>query len=1303
MNFYTIAKQGNLAVLAAYLKTLLAFALILMFCANLANAQTIENPYNLNYVPPSPNAVSLGKFGEYPVSMATGVPTIAVPLFGYKGGSNQLSLNLALSYHAGGIRVEEISSNIGSGWALNAGGVISRTVRGLPDDMPIYGYMTLFPVQEPVRDIEGHYTLAEAYAKNARDGEQDMFNFNFNGRSGKFILKGNGDAVLLTKEAIKIKTLKSPGSTGLPIVGFIITDENGVNYTFKEAETTQINMSALLSMVTYTSSWYLTSISSAVSSDQITFSYVNNVNYCHNFSSETAENLGISGTSVLTFPTIYEQPAGTDYTVVTKKIKQINLPNSTRFNFVYAPLTRCDLKGDSILMEIRQQDAVTGSYSSMKLYQSYMDQYGLKHALSPAPCDLNSQVNSTGLRLRLDSVQQFSNGKSLNPHRFEYNDSQILPATDSRKQDFWGFYNGSRNTSGHLVPTYFHQSYILESADRYVDTIAVSAGMLRKITYPTKGHTEFLYEANRAGNKITTYQINNAQVNANPFNHVTPFVLNRTTNFSEIEFKFNMTAWCPDVSTSCTFNFSIKSADNSITYASHTFGYSELNTTKVYPLSIPNGSYNLTWELDPSCSCNDMFGFNLSYQVMAADTIQFFGGGARIREIKSYDGVSHANDMVKRYSYVHENGLSSGYAAEIPKFDYTYMKCVPIPGQSELQPQYYLVRTAATNYPLTYSSGGVNYGRVELRNIGPENQGKEVHYFTSYKEYPPFTSEGTGATFEFPYEPLQTYDWMLGLPVKQELFNSSDVRIKKTVNVFQQDIQYLDSLKNIKLGARGQERCTLGTPNDFPLYQWKIYNSAVGRAEKTKSIVVEYIGADSIVNISNYSYHPNYYTLSSVSTINSKTDTVITNHFYPFDYNGVGVFSAMVDSNIIASTVSNELWKYKNGTKYLIDGDATSFAKYGQAYLPQDYYRIITDVPVSVAVIGEHNPNYLLRNTGFYRHKIHFSNYDIKGNPLLINQNNKRTAMIWGYNGQSLVAQINNADSLGIAYTSFEDSENGNWSVGSVSRNTFVSHTGIKSYDLGNGNISISGLSSSKTYVVSYWSRNGIYSLTNGGTPVTGPVINGWTYYEHHITGTSGLTISGAGLIDELRLFPIGAQMQTFTHDPIKGVRDQSDAKGNTSYYEYDDFYRLTAIKDHQGYLVKTIEYNYIGQAQANWQNTLTALRCKLNGNGQNTGEQEREQRDINPNSPSYNQTRWISAGTNTGACPLPQACNPVVCNNGTNQKCVNGNCETGIKVYTDSIYNWGNGMYTCYYHYEFSDGTWSSTFTEESAEACAF
>jgi YD repeat-containing protein len=54
----------------------------------------------------------------------------------------------------------------------------------------------------------------------------------------------------------------------------------------------------------------------------------------------------------------------------------------------------------------------------------------------------------------------------------------------------------------------------------------------------------------------------------------------------------------------------------------------------------------------------------------------------------------------------------------------------------------------------------------------------------------------------------------------------------------------------------------------------------------------------------------------------------------------------------------------------------------------------------------------------------------------------------------------------------------------------------------------------------------------------------------------------------------------------------------------------------------------------------------------------------------------------------------------GVDKKCVNGACETGQKVYTSSVQDHGS-LWTCTYHYHWSDGTNSGDYTETSTSQC--
>ena len=132
-------------------------------------------------IPPSPDASALGEYGLIPVSKETGIPSISVPLTSLQG--KNLSVPISLSYHAGGHRVQEISSWAGLGWTLNAGGVITRTVKGKADETQS-GYMMHDHqfTNEVLNDIaeEGHAItnldpLALQVAKGNFDVEPDVF------------------------------------------------------------------------------------------------------------------------------------------------------------------------------------------------------------------------------------------------------------------------------------------------------------------------------------------------------------------------------------------------------------------------------------------------------------------------------------------------------------------------------------------------------------------------------------------------------------------------------------------------------------------------------------------------------------------------------------------------------------------------------------------------------------------------------------------------------------------------------------------------------------------------------------------------------------------------------------------------------------------------------------------------------------------------------------------------------------------------------------------------------------------------
>ncbi|MBC9930407.1 hypothetical protein [Chitinophaga qingshengii] len=214
-------------------------------------AQVNETQVNSYAVPPPPNAAALARYGEIPVSQYTGIPSIEIPLF--TAGSGQLKIPLSLSYHAGGIRVDEMASRTGLGWTLNAGGCVTRTVRGIPDEDGL-GYNNIQKVGKPLTNY-GATDFGDSYLRRItgglEDGEADLYYFNFNGRSGRYAHFANGYQTIPYAKLL---------ITDLPGFSKKIVDENGYSYEFRAEEVVGTSYSNSETEKSCPQAWYITSM-----------------------------------------------------------------------------------------------------------------------------------------------------------------------------------------------------------------------------------------------------------------------------------------------------------------------------------------------------------------------------------------------------------------------------------------------------------------------------------------------------------------------------------------------------------------------------------------------------------------------------------------------------------------------------------------------------------------------------------------------------------------------------------------------------------------------------------------------------------------------------------------------------------------------------------------------------------------------------------------------------------------------------------------------------------------------------------
>jgi hypothetical protein len=216
----------------------------------------------------------------------------------------------------------------------------------------------------------------------------------------------------------------------------------------------------------------------------------------------------------------------------------------------------------------------------------------------------------------------------------------------------------------------------------------------------------------------------------------------------------------------------------------------------------------------------------------------------------------------------------------------------------------------------------------------------------------------------------------------------------------------------------------------------------------------------------------------------------------------------------------------------------------------------------------------LISDATIYKIKGQFS-YDSHDNLAQFSKaSDARNTVLYNYQHSLKVAEIQNAQADQVAYTSFEADDPGGWaySGGIVSDGT--SPTGSKCYSL-SGGLTRGGLSASQAYILSYWSKSGAYLVNGSGPVLTGRTVDGWTYYEHSISGQTSVSFSGSGYIDEVRLYPKNALMTTATYNPLIGVSSQCDANNRISYFFYDPFGRLKYVKDQDKNIIRTIDYHF--------------------------------------------------------------------------------------------------------------------------------
>ncbi len=457
--------------------------IILLGLSIICYAQT-----NVSIIPPNPEAKLLDRFTFYPVSPATGIPDISIPLYEFK--TYNYSIPFQLRYHSAGIKfLDDSPYPIGYGWNLSSSFRITRSLRGgKPDEKYIISPQELQNTKNTLnasndwtpKSLEKMRYVADwgnSYLGNSIDTDYDIFTLNLPDASASFILQRESDSnqlkcVCLNNPRLKIKILNINDY----IYAFEVVNDKGIKYILgAESITGSPGDNQYLEMnAGFPLGWMLNKII-LPNNEQITFQYQKeNIDSPYGryydpirgIQQRIIHNPSGGTPAAWTYEDFCPFPIDTDnyedlifYSIQNwaQFLKQINFPNGKMvFDYQNKMLQKMEIYNNS-----KKIKNIIFSRSSEKPY-------------------LLSQ-------LQIDEQS---------PYKFKYDTSNDF--TNMNAVDFWGFYNNyyPNVINKDRIPKYAFECNISIGSADILSNEATKTNILTQVIYPTGGYSAFEYELN---------------------------------------------------------------------------------------------------------------------------------------------------------------------------------------------------------------------------------------------------------------------------------------------------------------------------------------------------------------------------------------------------------------------------------------------------------------------------------------------------------------------------------------------------------------------------------------------------------------------------------------------------------------------------------------------------------------------------------------------------------------------------------------------------------------------------------------
>lgn len=1155
----------------------------------------------------SPNATAINKYVDIPVNLHTGIPGISIPIYSFNEGP--INFSISLDYQSGGIRVEEMASWVGLGWTLNAGGVITRTVKGTPDERGVaeYGrnsnktHLTDGGYNKWIfaQDNNSNLTTNDVFFINDinegfSDGEPDLFTFNFCGYSGKFYFDDDGYPRLIDEADIKIEydyvVMES-------IRRFIITTNDGTKYYFGRTP-----IAGDVDAVEITHNYHIGD------SDHLLYTGTNNtINAWYLYKIESADkaysiNLEYQKEEYNYKSVINRNFTNQDYDLQLKvhakfyehwlngvKLSRV-ISNGIIIDFLPG-IIREDVSGTAAAGNLNDyQNITTRSLGLISISNDngVLKKFILNHSHFNSS-DLGLPQGTNGLsfidrkRLKLESViEQSSAGINLPPTVFEYF-AENLPRRLSFAKDHWGYNNG-KTTNTSLIPTIYEMNGAIEEikyngANRESSWPDIRANSLQKITYPTGGYVEFEFEPNMVWLSYPNFQKQIIDNFSMGFDGGTLPVMRTFQTSSSGSFSFQLSN-------------SVVGGTATLTLPDGTSITASPGQTVVKDINLNSGIWQLQL-LKQSPSTGQGASVTISQWASIIQEGNFIVGGMRVKKIKTHDNLNNQHAKEQNFEYNENNGRSSGHLYSRPVY-VEHIRNDFLRDAGKYQPSnpgtyhcsslgFISCNSSILSYhisgntirPMQNTQGnhiGYNFVRVRESNNGY----KELRYYGSNIWDDVYTSPAVNrikknyigdAIPSFPFLP-PPHEPKRGKLSSEFVYSQSNILIAK--KLFQYDFQ-TNILTTPALIVQNSFNFN-GLPGFYDIKTYKLIKSTIYDYSYDLSGIEFYQKQEQY-------FASNFHAQLTRSVLtDSKGKVVENNYLYVNDLLPVSCNSISADVNQYLLNCNSCLTQY--GIDRALTGHNTAF------YQWWDYQRYLKCLSVyRISLIGDRKAFKDLSSPwsiySCINNQFNSASPSLKAIMNLYVNNNNQLVESTQKNGNLFVSGshvgFSNPVSLdGVVYPN------------SFYRLDLQSPSSIFTIaNSSNGNLNFDSRFRLDRSIVK---DNGVLKEILGSDGIFTSYI--WNIDRSHplveVVGLSNLELSNAlsiannniqnlvGVINSIYAKPFSIQRYNYVKG--LGLVELIENNGRSIFYDYDSFNRLRHVKDSYGNIIKKYCYNYAGQ-----------------------------------------------------------------------------------------------------------------------------